>query len=246
LLRHKTTLRLAITLALAILMLGFPNIRSPAEESGGFSSDGSSSIEKLFAPVLVWQSQPGFRVGNFSSAIRNLVAATARKHEIEAETAEIHDNADESVTALPIKFKAANTGGGISIPSLSVSRFTGFTQSETSAAWCGNSVLIAFNDTAAEITTLAAGSGISSIGFSNSSNLRSSRIWVLLPSLRAPCRCWPEIPSSSVPTQRLSITARPGWTERRRLAVSRLRSRPTVERPFPRQRPQSPCPARLI
>jgi hypothetical protein len=151
----------------------------------GSSSDASSSIEKLFAPVLVWQSQPGFRVSNFSSAIRNLVAAAARKHEIDTETAEIRVDADESVSTLPIKFKAANTGGGISTPSVTASRFTGFTQSETSAAWCGNSVLVAFNDTAAEITTLAGGSGISSIGFSNSSNLGSKFSYLGAPTVAA-------------------------------------------------------------
>jgi hypothetical protein len=185
LLRHKTTLRLAITLALATLMLGFPNIRSPAEESGGSSSDGSSSIEKLFAPVLVWQSQPGLRVGNFSSAIRNLVAAAARKHEIDTETAEIRVDAAESATTFPIKFKSGNTNGGISTPSVTASRFTGFTQSETSAAWCGNSVLVAFNDTAAEITTLAGGSGISSIGFSSSSSAGSKFDYMGAPTLAA-------------------------------------------------------------
>ncbi len=41
------------------------------------------------------------------------------------------------------------------------SRYSGFTQSETSTAWCGPNAVIGFNDTGAEVTTITAGRGVS-------------------------------------------------------------------------------------
>ncbi len=50
------------------------------------------------------------------------------------------------------------------------SRYSGFTQSETATAWCGSSVVMGFNDSGAEVTTMASGRGVSMDGYAQSSN----------------------------------------------------------------------------
>ena len=50
------------------------------------------------------------------------------------------------------------------------SRYSGFTQSETVTAWCGNSVVMGFNDSGAEVTTMVSGRGVSMDGYAQSSN----------------------------------------------------------------------------
>ncbi len=50
------------------------------------------------------------------------------------------------------------------------SRYSGFTQSETATAWCGSNVVMGFNDSGAEVTTMASGRGVSMDGYAQSSN----------------------------------------------------------------------------
>ena len=57
------------------------------------------------------------------------------------------------------------------IADVSSSRLAGFTQSETSTAWCGNNVVVGFNDSGSFLeTTLLPGSGLSLHGGSRSTN----------------------------------------------------------------------------
>ena len=57
------------------------------------------------------------------------------------------------------------------IADVSSSRLAGFTQSETSTAWCGNNVVVGFNDSGSFLeTTLLPGSGLSFNGVSRSTN----------------------------------------------------------------------------
>jgi hypothetical protein len=58
----------------------------------------------------------------------------------------------------------------ISKVTLGASRYSGFTQSETAAAWCGASVAVGFNDTGSEIRTILGSAGVSALGYSVSSN----------------------------------------------------------------------------
>lgn len=61
---------------------------------------------------------------------------------------------------------AGTTGAQPQFPAnLAHSKYSGFTQSGTSSAWCGRSVVIAFNDTGAEVATMASGRGISADGY---------------------------------------------------------------------------------
>jgi hypothetical protein len=50
------------------------------------------------------------------------------------------------------------------------SRYSGFTQSETAPASCGSNVVMGFNDSGAEVTTMASGRGVSMDGYAQSSN----------------------------------------------------------------------------
>lgn len=54
------------------------------------------------------------------------------------------------------------------------SRFTGFTQSETSTAWCGNNVVVGFNDTGSYLQTFFTPLGLSLNGVARSTNKGSS------------------------------------------------------------------------
>ena len=152
----------------------FPTIGSRAEEPD------NSRLDELFAPIRTWQSQPGFHLGNFPAAIRNLAAAAAAEPKLNVELADRNRQLEPAAVHIVGLQK-----GALSTPDLSLSRFTGFTQSETSAAWCGSGLVIAFNDTGAEISTVAAGSGVSSIGFAASSNTGSSFKYLGAPATAA-------------------------------------------------------------
>ncbi len=53
---------------------------------------------------------------------------------------------------------------------ISASRFTGFTQSETSTAWCGNNVVVGFNDSGSYLETYFSSGGLSFNGVARSTN----------------------------------------------------------------------------
>jgi hypothetical protein len=57
---------------------------------------------------------------------------------------------------------------------LAHSKYSGFTRSQTSSAWCGRSVVVAFNDTGAEVATIASGRGISADGYAVSGDRGTS------------------------------------------------------------------------
>jgi hypothetical protein len=171
---HRTILLVAISSAAIALAVIFPTIGSRAEEPD------NSRLDELFAPIRTWQSQPGFHLGNFPAAIRNLAAAAAAEPKLNVELADRNRQLEPAAVHIVGLQK-----GALSTPDLSLSRFTGFTQSETSAAWCGSGLVIAFNDTGAEISTVAAGSGVSSIGFAASSNTGSSFKYLGAPATAA-------------------------------------------------------------
>ncbi|HWR21725.1 MAG TPA: sialidase family protein [Verrucomicrobiae bacterium] len=64
----------------------------------------------------------------------------------------------------------------VSNPAIDVSssRFAGFTQSETSTAWCGNNVVIGFNDSGSYLETYFSSGGLSFNGVARSTNKGSS------------------------------------------------------------------------
>ena len=74
----------------------------------------------------------------------------------------------QPTTATSVSLAAINVTPG-SLPS----RVGGFTQSETSTAWCGTNAVVGFNDSGSFFETLG-GSGISFIGYAQSSNAGST------------------------------------------------------------------------
>lgn len=100
-------------------------------------------------------SNPEFNHSLLSAAGRNLLNLARRWPTL---TGELHTGAAQ-----------ANGSMGPRFPdNLVQSRYSGFTQSESSTGWCGHSVVVAFNDTGAETTTLASGRGISQVGYAAS------------------------------------------------------------------------------
>src|ERR1700674_1078377 len=70
----------------------------------------------------------------------------------------------------------ATQGTPVTTTSLA-SRVLGFTQSETSTAWCGTHAVVGFNDTGSVIETIGgtlAGNGLSSVGYGQSTNANAS------------------------------------------------------------------------
>ncbi len=152
----------------------------PSEQPRAYEL-GPTETGELFGPAHVWENRPGFRLDELSGAMRNLAAAAQQEKQlkVDSSTLDFYLNEPESPLA-----PGSVTGDNLTISSanLKLSRYTGFTQSETAAAWCGSSMVIGFNDTAAEISTVAAGSGVSAIGFSVSSNLGSKFTYVGAPT----------------------------------------------------------------
>ncbi len=62
------------------------------------------------------------------------------------------------------------------------SRYSGFTQSQTATAWCGSNVVMGFNDSGAEVTTMASGRGVSMDGYALSSNRGAAFTYMGAPS----------------------------------------------------------------
>ena len=131
-------------------------------------------FDTVAASVARLEENPHFSHGSLYGSARNLVALadrwTAVRPLLQQST---NDDATEAAPeAVSIESANAFLAGGkpISKVSLGASRYSGFTQSETSTAWCGANVVVGFNDTGSELKTLLDGHGTSALGYSNSLN----------------------------------------------------------------------------
>ena len=131
-----------------------------------------SGLDALVAKTRQRESASGFDRARLYGTSRNLIAIADRWPQVRAIL--VKSIAAAGVETSRTADERFLRGKAISTSTLSVSRFSGFTQSETATAWCGSNVLTAFNDTASEIESIAAGGGISAIGFSVSSNRGAS------------------------------------------------------------------------
>jgi hypothetical protein len=110
----------------------------------------------------------GFDPAHLSAAGRNLFSLAERWTGIRerlikgaARPAQFDDlSGAPSITRNPL-------GAGTN---LRISRYSGFTQSETATAWCGANAVMGFNDSGAEVSTMASGRGVSMDGYALSSN----------------------------------------------------------------------------
>lgn len=125
---------------------------APAWRSG----ERIDQLDVTMARLRRLESLPGFKADRLSAAERNLFALAERWPKLRAPRLQL-----QGIAAASNSPRASN--GTID---LRHSRYSGFTQSETSTAWCGPNVVMAFNDTSAEVTTIAGGRGVSMDGYS--------------------------------------------------------------------------------
>lgn len=136
---------------------------------------GMAERVKTFA-----QRMPEPRRNMLSSGALNLINLAERWDQIEPHLRQVTPGLDRIGPVAPalngheqaaaIEILAPKQVSNLSAD-VSSSRLAGFTQSETSTAWCGNNVVVGFNDSGSFLeTTLLPGSGLSFNGVSRSTN----------------------------------------------------------------------------
>jgi hypothetical protein len=131
-------------------------------------------LDAVAAHVAQLEENPHFRREALYGSARNLVSLADRWSTIRpllqqsASDPELAPAPDGIAGESSRDFLAG--GKPISKVTLGASRYSGFTQSETSTAWCGSSVVVGFNDTGSEIRTIFGTGGLSVLGYSNSIN----------------------------------------------------------------------------
>jgi hypothetical protein len=125
-------------------------------------------IDAAMARLTKLENVTGFDPVHLSAASRNLFSLadrwTARRERI-----------GNGAAAAPAEREPSLVAGPAQMPlvlgtNLRNSRYSGFTQSQTATAWCGRNVVMGFNDSGAEVTTMASGRGVSMDGYAMSSN----------------------------------------------------------------------------
>jgi hypothetical protein len=124
-------------------------------------------IDATMARLRQMEKIPGFDPARLSAASRNLFSladrwTAVRERLLKGASAFAASAQTRSFVATEMPLTLGTD--------LRQSRYSGFTQSETSTAWCGSSVVMGFNDSGAEVTTMASGRGVSMDGYAQSSN----------------------------------------------------------------------------
>ncbi|HVA40138.1 MAG TPA: hypothetical protein VNF49_05700, partial [Candidatus Binataceae bacterium] len=115
----------------------------------------------------------GPRVRYLSSAWQNLIAVGNRSEQLKALGLPAGFGAGLGPSA-PSAPQAAGRFGAVSAPpDLTATRFSTFTTSETSTAWCGRNVVVGFNDTGS-LTETSLTEGSSTVGYSHSGDAGTS------------------------------------------------------------------------
>jgi hypothetical protein len=124
-------------------------------------------IDATMVRLRQLENVPGFDPARLSAASRNLFSLADR-------WTAVRERLVKGVAAFaePEQSRApgAEQMSQILATNLRSSRYSGFTQSETATAWCGGDVVMGFNDSGAEVTTMASGRGVSIDGYAVSSN----------------------------------------------------------------------------
>jgi hypothetical protein len=119
-------------------------------------------IDATMARLARLEQVPGFDPAHLSAASRNLFSFADRWAAVRERLlmgAGAPAELDQSRASRPL---ASSLGLGTD---LRHSRYSGFTQSQTATAWCGANVVMGFNDSGAEVTTMASGRGVSMDGY---------------------------------------------------------------------------------
>lgn len=152
---RKGAKRTTLVITAAVLVLGVA--LSGARKSTAQQAD--SSMDGTMALLRQMKATNGARLVHLSASARNLLTLAGRWPHLHAR-----------ILAAP-DAPAPTILGALSLGTdLRRSRYSGFTQSETATAWCGPNVVMAFNDTAAEVASIAGGRGISMDGYARSSD----------------------------------------------------------------------------
>jgi len=131
-----------------------------------------SSFDAAAAQVTSLEENSHFRRDTLFGAARNAVSLADRWSSIRPllEQSLNDSNSSTGVVSSEVQHTFKTSSKPISAVSIGASRYSGFTQSETSTAWCGASVVVGFNDTGSEIKTMLGAGGVSVLGYSNSIN----------------------------------------------------------------------------
>ena len=144
-------------------------------------------LDSAAAHVAALTENPNFRRDSLFGATRNLVSMADRWATVRPLLEQLVNASAASPVALPLESSSALAVGSkpISKVTLGASRYSGFTQSETSTTWCGSSVVVGFNDTGSFIRTILGNGGISVLGYSNSTNRGTAFTYVGSPPATA-------------------------------------------------------------
>jgi hypothetical protein len=163
--RKSNKLAIVAGLAGAVLMLARTGQTQLADER-------LAPLDAVAAHVARLEENPHFRPELLYGSARNLVSMADRWSTVRPLLKQLANDSEPAPNAVSIELANAFLTGGkpISKVTLGASRYSGFTQSETSTAWCGASVVVGFNDTGSEIRTILGQGGRSVLGYSNSVN----------------------------------------------------------------------------
>ncbi|HEY1850425.1 MAG TPA: sialidase family protein [Candidatus Binataceae bacterium] len=155
------------------------------------SNGQTQSADQRLAPfdasaahVEALAENPHFRRDALFGASRNMVSLADRWSSVRPLLVQSMDDPSLSSAVVSTEIVQAFTAAkAISEVTIGASRYSGFTQSETAAAWCGISVVVGFNDTGSEIKSLLGNSGVSALGYSNSINHGTAFSYVGTPTV---------------------------------------------------------------
>ncbi len=138
-------------------------------------------MDEVAAQAQQMKERLGPRAKFASSGLRNLLNLGGRWSQIRASLAGAPAVSPAALApqTLPPKLPLATIGVSDPSADLGTTRFSGFTQSETSTAWCGSTAVVAFNDSGSYVQTLpnlfkSTNGGASIVGYSAASGGSSS------------------------------------------------------------------------
>jgi hypothetical protein len=178
--RHReSTLRTSLSTIVAFAALTLACASAAKAQSAGTAL---KPLDETVARLNTIAANPAFDRDAFSGAAANLFALAARWPEVRSQLVRAGAVFEPQAAADAIAVRSFTSSKLVSLATLQDTRFTGFTQSESTSAWCGNNVLVAFNDTGSEIRTIASGLGVSVLGLSVSANKGGSYQYLGTPS----------------------------------------------------------------
>jgi hypothetical protein len=141
---------------------------TPLTGSDAGTAQIQAPIDATMARLRGMENVRGFDLAHLSAANRNLFTLADR-------WSILRERLLMKGTAAPAASVEATESSVLPLTTIHArnirrSRYSGFTQSETATAWCGPNVVTGFNDSGAEVTTLASGRGVSMDGYAVSSN----------------------------------------------------------------------------